>query len=167
MNFLELFKCHPEYPKKIENIIDLIIVRNKLNYNYLELNIKRINGDIEDISYIACCRNQRDKQQYLKQAMRFAISEQIQKYRDNNELICEICKSSDKIEIDHFNIKFRDLFSNFIQDRKDIPTTFDDNFYNAPMFQEKDISFKQEWHDYHLKNALLRCLCKKCNLLNK
>ena len=76
---------------------------------------------------------------------------------------CAFCKSKKDIEIDHVNL-FKDLYNDFVKDRKDIPSSFDNNFYNAAKFKKDDELFENEWIEYHRKNALLRCLCKKCNL---
>ena len=59
---------------------------------------------------------------------------------------------------------FKDLTTDFLRDKTYIPSTFDDNFDNTAIFKEEDEIFSNSWYEYHLKNATLRPLCKKCNL---
>ena len=54
-------------------------------------------------------------------------------------------------------------YDEFLRDNN-IPTTFDDNYYNSAVFKKEDKVFENEWIEYHMNNCLLRCLCKNCNL---
>lgn len=161
-DFMELFKNHPEYDTKLKNVVDLCIIHNKKNKKYFEINLIKQDGSLEDISYLRCI-NKVPKNYNLNSALRYTIEPQISEYRTKNRLICEICKSSENIHIDHIE-NFSDLVNNFLNTRKDIPIDFDDNEYNGCKFQDKDIQFKIDWYEYHKKNAKLRCLCAKCNL---
>ena len=163
LELMELFTNHPDYPDKIKDVVDIAIVKNKLNYKYLELQIIRDDKTIDNISYI-CCINKPTKDRNLKSAMRYAIRTQILEFKNSCDIIeCGFCKSKEDIHIDHI-ILFKSLYDDFIKDRKDIPIIFDDNFYNACMFKKEDEIFKNEWIEYHKINASLRCLCKTCNL---
>jgi hypothetical protein len=42
---------------------------------------------------------------------------------------CKFCKSKENIEIDHV-ILFKVLCDDFLKDRNDIPSSFDDLFFN-------------------------------------
>jgi hypothetical protein len=166
VEFLELFKSHPKYPQKIEGIQDISIIRNARTPQYYELNMKKENNIRESISYNECCQKI-DKYKYLKEAMRYAVQDQIHQYRFSNEQICVLCKSETNIEIDHYGKMFKHLFEDFIKDRSDIPTDFDETYYNSAMFKKEDKKLNDEWCDYHKTHATLRCLCRTCNAKNK
>jgi hypothetical protein len=160
---MDLFTNHPDYPEKIKDVVDISIVKNKLNHKYLELQILKMDNTTDNISY-RCCINKPSKNRDLKNAMRYAILPQIKEFRNNCQILeCSICKSSDNVEIDHI-ILFNRLYDGFIKDRADIPTSYDDNYYNSAVFKADDKPFENDWIDYHMKNSILRCLCKTCNL---
>lgn len=160
---IELFQNHPEYPEKINNVVDIAIVYNKLNNSYFELQLIKNDGTTDDISYIKCIQKP-SKDSNLKSAMRYAIVDQILEFKNNcDELVCEICKSDYIIQIDHV-ILFKQLYYDFLsQNTLPIPTTFDNTYYHSAMFKECDKEFENSWSDYHKNHALLRCLCNKCN----
>lgn len=160
--FCELFKNHPEYPEKVNNMIDICIKKNKMNSKYFELNIIREDGSIEDISYRSCI-SKRPSDYNLKRAMRYSIEPQILEFKNNNKLICSFCNSTDDIQIDHIKL-FKTLYDEFIEQNINIPKSFDDNIYNTAMFQKQDFEFEEKWRKFHKDNAYLRPLCKKCNL---
>jgi len=163
---MDLFRNHPEYPEKVRDVIDISITRNKLNSKYFELQIQKANNTTDNISY-RCCINKPNKDRNLKSAMRNAIYPQILEFRNNCELSeCSICRSKENIQIDHI-ILFHKLYDDFLKERIDIPTSFDDNVYNMAMFKQENKEFENEWKVYHKKYALLRCLCMKCNLTRK
>lgn len=165
VDFMELFKNHPDFKTKLTNVIDLCIIRNKRNSKYFEINLIRLNNDIEDISY-RCCINERNNNFNLNSALRYAIEPQIQAFRNENEMKCDFCNSTDNIHIDHI-IMFKNLANDFLSSYKSIPNYFDDNEFNGSKFKKKDIEFENDWFNYHKKNAKLRCLCAKCNLSRK
>lgn len=163
--FCELFKNHPEYPEKLNNMVDICIKKNKMNSQYLELNIIREDGSIEDISYRSCI-SKRPSDYNLKRAMRYSIEPQILEFKNNNPLICSFCNSTDDIQIDHIK-HFQSLYDEFLKHNTNIPTLFDDNIYNTAMFKKEDFDFEEKWRKFHKDNASLRPLCKKCNLCRK
>ena len=160
---MNLFHNHPEYPEKIHNVIDISIIRNKLNSKYFELQLTKADNTIDNISY-RCCINKPNKDRNLKSAMRNAIYPQILEFRNNCEsLECSLCKSKANIHIDHITL-FHTLYDEFLKERRDIPLLFDDNVFNMAIFKQEDKDFENEWKVYHKNHALLRCLCMKCNL---
>lgn len=162
-DFMELFKYHPESDIKLCDVIDICIVSNKKNKKYFELNLIKLNGKIEDISYIICI-NKRNNIFNLNSAMRYAIEPQIKDYRYNNEMKCSYCKSINNIHIDHI-IMFKNLVKDFLEvNLKQLPVDFDDNEFNGSKFKLKDKSFEEDWFIYHKNNAKLQCLCSQCNL---
>jgi hypothetical protein len=98
--------------------------------------------------------------------MRYAIHQQIFDFKNKTTLVCEICDSTDTIEIDHHTIPFRTLFKNFT-DGKVLPTIFNNTYYNSACFRDEDHLFRCEWESYHKNNASLRPLCKKCNMTHR
>ena len=88
-------------------------------------------------------------------------------FKNNQEnLECKICKSREDIHIDHL-ILFKTLYDEFIKTRNDIPTKFIENYFNGAQFSQDDIKFESEWKEFHKEKAVLRCLCKACNLTRK
>lgn len=165
--FLELFKNHPEYPEKIQGIVDVFIVRNKMTPKYYELGIIKDDGTTDNISYLACCKIKHDKSKNLKESMRYCIKPQIDEFRKNNKLECVSCGSLLNIEIDHNEPSFKKLYDDFIEMNPNIPSSFDNTYFNSACFKEVDKDYNELWYDYHLKHANLQCLCKKCNLSKK
>ena len=162
LDFMELFKNHPDHDTKIQDVKDLSIIHNKRNSKYFEINLIKSNGIVEDISY-RCCINERNAYYNLNSALRYAIEPQIQEFRDKTRLICSSCNSTENIQIDHI-IMFKTLVSEFLKTFKDIPTDFDDNEYNGCKFKKDDNEFENKWCHFHKSNAQLQCLCLKCNL---
>ena len=160
---MKLFENHSEYPEKVDNVVDISIVHNKLNKNYFELQLIKNDGTTDDISYIKCIQKP-SKDSNLKSAMRYAIVDQILEFKNNcNELICEICQSDYIIQIDHI-ILFKQLYNDFLkQNTLRIPTTFDNTYYHSAKFKDVDKEFETSWSKYHKEHAILRCLCNKCN----
>ena len=155
-----LFVRHPNYPEKTNGLNDVTIKYN--NYGVLSVYFKK-NNEIEDISALNKCITGKNKDD-LYIAMRNSIIPQIIDYRNNHDnLVCEICKNFENIEIDHKEPQFIDLFSNFINEQKYKPTFFSSDKYHRKIFTEKDRDFNEKWINYHKKNSNLRPLCKKCN----
>jgi hypothetical protein len=162
-DFMKLFTNHPEYPEKVKYVVDIKILRNKLNPNHRELNLVKSNGDIDAISYTSCCVLKQDKHKNLKQAMRHCIYPQIAEYKTTATMVCELCGSTDRIEIDHHTNKFQQLFLDFIGENPVLPTSFDNTYYNSPCFKDIDYDWAMKWYDYHKSKAILRPLCRCCN----
>lgn len=105
----------------------------------------------------------------LSKVMRFSIHPQIIKFKENiSNLKCEICQSTNNINVDHYNPQFIDLQKSFLEINKlPIPKYFDENTLGIKKFKDEDKDFENEWCKYHFKNAKLRILCKKCNTSQK
>ncbi len=163
---MELFVSHPDYPEKIVNVVDVSIIKNKLNPKYLELQLIKQNNETDNISYIACI-NKPNNTKYLKEAMRYAISPQILAFKNNQiNLECDICKSNENIQIDHL-LLFKHIYDDFLKNRNDIPSKFNENYFNGAQFKPEDDFFEKEWYQFHQDKATLRCLCRNCNLTRK
>jgi len=160
--FIYLFSGHYDYNNKIKDMDDIIITNNKQNKKYLEINIKKNNGDIIDISYNKCISGK--PKDNLTLAMRNSITPQIMEFKKNNENICVLCGSDQKIHIDHFKPQFIELKKNFLLKHEQVPEKFDDNYFHSKIFKPEDLKFQKNWEEYHKKNCCLRVLCQKCNL---
>lgn len=165
---MELFKKHPNYPNKIKDVVDIIVVKNKKDSRYYEFNLVKQKGLIDDISYRVCI-NPRKKNYELLSAMRNSVQPQIDNFRNICPLKCEICKKiNTQIQIDHVYM-FKFLVKDFLAliDKFEVPNSFDDHIDNTIIFKKEDIDFNNKWFNYHLNNATLRPLCTKCNLSRK
>ena len=131
--------------------------------------IVRIDDTSDDFSWnSAIDKKIKTPFELLKQAMRFEINNQIldYKYGFNSPYVCNICKKfTSTVEIDHWEIDFKDLFNNFIEENPDSPKTFDDEpSYHCPVFKLCDKDFSKKWNEYHKINAKLQLLCVDCHI---
>jgi 5-methylcytosine-specific restriction endonuclease McrA len=144
------------------------IIRDTLNINALKIIIINTDASEIDISWkVAITGKSKGKKHKLMSAMRSSIDEQIYKFRRDNEARCVLCPNTDKLHVDHI-IHFDEIPFKFINivERKNIPNIFghtNDNTHRRCFLKIYEI-FKNEWVDYHYKNASLRMLCQKCNL---
>ena len=82
-------------------------------------------------------------------------------------MVCEICETSQNIEVDHHKKEnglglFCEIRDEFIRLNQPIPTQF--------WWDDKNTSFRinrggweQRWYEFHLKHAKYRYLCSNCN----
>ncbi len=168
LEFCELFKRHSNYPDKFMDMKDIKIDYNPIYHTNLIVYIIKSNGEIDDVSVLNNCISGKPKDK-LKIAMRVAIQPQIDYFRNiQTKLICEICNSTNKIEIDHHSElqPFAKLYNDFmITNKLKIPTEFDNTISCLKCFKETDKEFNEQWIKYHKENAILRMLCKECNNL--
>ena len=65
--------------------------------------IKRLDGSTIDFSWLLCCKfKNKSIDEDLSMAMRFAVRDDILKFRENSPIICNICKETS----DEFNGNF-------------------------------------------------------------
>ena len=162
--FIELFKRHPKYPEKIDNICDISIVKNKVCSKYLGLVITKNDGSVDDISWRDCISGK--AKDYFKCALRISIDAQIKNFRCMSSNVCDICKTvdADEYHVDHEN-HFEEIVYNFLQTiQKDRPTLFQNTTDNRKSFTSHDRAYELEWQLFHKRNARLRILCRSCNL---
>ena len=162
----DLFLRHPRYmEKEVDKAIDFIIVQNGLNKNAYEINFILNNGRIESISWIKCAKETKQNPMVgFKMACRTSVDDQIYIYRSKANKVCSICSSRKELEVDHV-IHFEKLLSDFLLSNKmKLPSSFDKDKYHRECFKPKDKKFGDIWKEYHKKHAILRILCKNCNL---
>jgi hypothetical protein len=165
-----LLKRHPEYITKTEKMIDFKISYDLLNIKALKILILNNDGSETDISWRVAIKGiPKTSKQDLFSALRTTIMPQIYNFRKKNENICEYCKKTEELHVDHV-IHFEEIAQNFLNKMNlegvKIPDNFDeiDNGTHLLIFDKKDKKFRDSWYDYHQENAILRILCKSCNL---
>lgn len=148
-----------EFENKFGNQDFNVIDRRKDEFNntqfYLTHNDKAIS---------ICMNQKKDNNNELRMCMRHSITNDIINFKNNSELICVLCGSTNDIQIDHSNF-FKNISQEFLKKTKiTIPNKFHHSNIGSYSFCKCDKDFEKEWIDYHNKNAVLRVLCKKCNL---
>ena len=135
----------------------------------LETIIVKNTVDEDDVSVFNNCITGKPKDN-LTIAMRSSIHPQVEEFRNNEfrkngNLECVLCSSTNSIHIDHYEPQFTDLKSEFLGNWKGpLPNTFEQNEAHSKVFTKMDNDFDKKWFDFHRTNAVLRVLCKKCNL---
>lgn len=169
---IKILERHPEFSYKSENMCNIKIINDILNVKALKIIIIKTNGEI-DISW-RCAINgkHKSKKGVLTTAMRSSIYKQIEDFRINSKnYCCELCGSVEALQVDHNDEKksaFDELVYNFVNENKDIkiPDNFrelNDGTHRVGFLQE-DNNFENKWVEYHRQHAILRILCKNCNL---
>ena len=172
-NFLiDLCKRHPHQDEKLKNVIDFKVKKSALNTKGLELNIINNDRTTTEISWIICVKGKgHTPQQLYNKALRQAISQQIQSYREKEDTditicsICNNCLKDKKHHIDH-EIQFAKLVCDFTNLHNIIIPS---EYNKLPITFERTFTTSDEWigklfYDYHLEHAILRVSCEKCNL---
>ena len=155
-----LLQNHPSYNDwKLNTPLAFKVVMKKSLQLMVSFKVNRY----RIVSWVRCCKKIKSIDP-LTSAMRHAIKRQISIYKNKNPLrTCSICHTSDKIEVDHYPLKFLTLKDNFIILHPNKPTSFryhGKRGYN--MFHKKE-AWKTLWQKYHLKLASYRYLCSTCN----
>lgn len=173
----EFLSRHPEFNEKTKHLTDYAIDQCPLapikrkTYRVFIINS---DGTQTDISW-RCALTGRGKtpKHELYSALRVAVQQSVIDYRKNNELICSICnRRKETMHVDHIK-QFDEIVMEFISLMKEksinIPRIFDElnDGTCRRTFMESDIQFKNDWYDYHEKNASYRILCQECNLTRK
>ena len=152
--FSELISLHPYFPDNVVGFHDIRIDGESMYLAFFD----------EDIlfSWKMCCI--RPKRYYRREAMRNAISEQIEAFRRNAELMCP-CGSTGPFHVDHV-VFFADLCREFEAGREDIPPDVPSAYGMSKWYSccFRGGSFASDWVTFHQDNAILRILCKGCNL---
>jgi len=100
--------------------------------------------------------------------MRNSIYPQIEEFKNNSIMECVLCYNTKNIHIDHYEPQFIDLKTEFLSIWKGpLPNIFEANDSHSKIFNNIDNEFEKSWIEFHKTNAILRVLCKKCNLSRK
>jgi hypothetical protein len=161
----ELFIRHPNFHAKTKDVVDIFITHNAFHDQYLQLNLKKVTGTCDDISW-RCCVTGKAKN-LLKVAMRVAISPQIRAFKNSQRQICALCHRTDAKEfhVDHVR-HFEELYTLFLstEQAQSIPTNFKRQPFALCEFLVEDMAFQLRWVKFHAEMADLRVLCQSCNL---
>lgn len=100
--------------------------------------------------------------QQLNKTLRYAIIEQINDFKRQNDCsVCNICNCvKDDIEIDHI-IEFQKIVKDFINDIGSEIEIIKGEGSGEWLFKDNDI--KQKWLSFHLEKATLQALCVECH----
>ena len=162
--FMYLFKRHSDYPEKFNGLMDIKIRYNPVYKTQLETIIVKNNGDEDDVSVLNNCITGKPKDN-LTIAMRNSIYPQIEEFKNNSIMECVLCYNTKNIHIDHYKPQFIDLKTDFLSIWEGpLPNIFEANDSHSKIFNKIDNEFEKSWIDFHRTNAILRVLCKKCNL---
>jgi len=165
--FMYLFKRHIDYPEKFNGLTDIKISNNPAYKTQLEAIIIKNNGDEDNVSVLNNCITGKPKDN-LTIAMRNSIYPQIEEFKINSIMECVLCSDTKNIHIDHYEPQFVDLKTEFLNNWEELlPNTFEQNKSHSKIFTNIDNYFEQKWIEFHRTNAILRVLCKKCNLSRK
>ena len=130
----------------------------------MEVIIVKNNGVEDDVSILNNCITGKPKDN-LTIGMRNSIYPQIKEFKNNSIMECVLCSDTKNIQIDHYEPQFIDLKTDFLNNWKGLPPNiFEQNESHSKIFINIDNEFEQSWIEFHRTNAILRVLCKKCNL---
>lgn len=169
---IKILERHPNFNSKSENMCNIKIIKDALNFRALQIIILKNDNSEIDISWrCAITGKHKPKKSLLTGAMRTSIEDQIHTFRRNcDTYTCELCGSVEELHVDHNDEKksaFDELANNFVKENNNIyPDKFGDleDGTNRRCFLKEDNDFKKKWIEYHHKHAILRILCRKCNL---
>jgi hypothetical protein len=182
----DLLKRHPYYNDKINDAIydncSCISIKKYMGNNCFV--VLKNNNNIDPFSYTTCLSGKINNRNDIITAFRNSIKQDIIIFRnkiffDNFDVCCELCNTKlyddMNTHIDHI-IKFRDLLTNFCSDENlnilDIPITRTNNdiklinykVINTNELYINDTIILNKWIQYHKNNAILRPLCRQCNI---
>lgn len=98
----------------------------------------------------------------LKKAMRLEIYNQTREHLKQNNT-CAHCKEDKNLEVDHYEIEFKDLY-HLMLNKMD---STDLKFISCGKFDYKDKKsnlFADSWSNFHKENSKLMTLCYNCHL---
>ena len=175
-----LLKQHPNKEKITD--IEYLVVKIRPPYNKKSLYVKNITDDDEqDVSYKYCLKslygkyskenNNRDR---IIRAFRDTIGNSKKRkffletdynIDDNGNYIgiCENCKKTDKIHIDHYMHSFQQILDDFIQ-KQSITFSKLEVYENNNLYEFTDKKIAEDWINFHDEKAEYRVLCPSCNI---
>ena len=166
---VELMSRHPVF--KSVNLSDFAIRRNKMNKSALCVVVKQT-GNRRNLTLSwrdAINGKVPNKAAKLETAMRYSVKKQIRDFRRqaiNKDSVCAICNGQKNLQVDH-DIEFKTLKKAFLKQHKEpVPTQFVTarDGTKRKTFRREDRSFQQAWSRFHKSQAVLRILCRTCNL---
>lgn len=176
MEFFEwLFKRHHDYENK-KGYDYIYITPNIVKPGSFNIMCSYSDKDDDAISWNQCVKNKpntpenkkKSDKERLVTAMRNSINYQILDFKTKNpNKVCEFCKSTKDMNVDHSEPQFLDIKNEFLVTKSEVPTEFDGDEHYRSCFKFKDAEFGQEWNKFHKEKANLRWLCGDCNRRRK
>lgn len=105
----------------------------------------------------------------ISSAMRYAVLSQTQAFSNMSRVggnwRCNLCNViQQKLEVDHYPLKFDVIMREFLENENDIPSQFNYSLKTGvPRFRPTDKNFKTRWQRAHKQRATYRLLCRRCN----
>lgn len=165
----DVLNNHPNMEEKVgDGISKFEIQLNPINKKGYEILIHRLDGSITNFSWVICCTFlERSNSQILTRVMRYTIRDQIVNFRAGQIKKCNICQINSKhteYHVDHIH-PFSIIKNEFLnQTKHPIPTTFIDDEFYMPIFNDVDKEFMLDWKRYHEERSNFQILCAPCNL---
>jgi hypothetical protein len=146
----QLYKRHPHYNPNIDKFHISPLAQGGQD-------VSRVYDGIYDKFSKHVCIREKEKsiEIKMKSLARELIRDQIKIARSALGDICELCQSTNTLEVDHYPVLFSKIFNDF--GRLDITFNKETNKYDAPIEQMKS------WVSFHHTNAKYRLLCGVCN----
>lgn len=159
------------HPNRTIKEIEYLIVKIRMPYKTRSLYIKEKNKDVDDISYVLSIKNlfnkydrNKERKDNIIKAFRNAINDGKRKdfIIQNGIYCCELCKNTNNLHIDHYEIPFKKIFNDYVNIKKlkleNLKLDYENNDY---VLRNKKI--KNDFVIYHDNIVKYRVLCRKCN----
>ena len=164
-----LLKNHPDYSGWLRKDVEYFKITRAPKKKHLQVYMK-MEGVSRPrlVSWTACVTGKKRKTNNLTAAMRTTIIPQIEDWNMRHpSKTCALCGSGERIEVDHYPKKFREIKKEFLnQNVEDIPPLY--FLRNKWIFSNKvNNTFAENWYEFHLQHATYRFLCEKCNMREK
>jgi hypothetical protein len=163
---INTLKLHPNYTNWKNKTVEYFRITRSPKKKAIQVHIK-FKGLAKErqVSWVKCTDKKLAKVNKLTQAMRTAVTFQIEKWKNNffGYRKCVLCNSTKNLEVDHYPTKFSKIKNDFLETTVSVvPKTFD--WYKSRYhFKKQDKEFENEWSSYHYSLAEYRWLCIDCN----
>ena len=170
-----ILQYHPDNIKKNVENIEFLMIQNRPPFYDRALYIKtKNNEEIDDISYVLCLRRLFGLRDLNYQSFGFLQASrdtiynskrmEFKKMQQECDIGCNICFSTQRLCIDHFNVSFKQILDEFIKNEnvecQKVETVL--NIKNN-MFEFVDKDYESKWINFHDSRAVFRSLCRSCN----
>jgi len=164
---IPLLEMHPHFEEKALDMIDLEVCYHPPAFHF---NIKKSNGECEDISYNKCLSSTTNTRRHATlKACRDIIRPQIRNFKEailnQKDLCCSVtgkplCKNNIHIDHDYSKLPFTDIVDNFLT-HEGLKHEDIDVISLGITHTFKDEELCRRWFQYHQSVAVLRALDKE------
>ena len=159
----DMLKKHPDYGNWVNTDVEYFQITRAPKKKSLQVYMKmRGISRPRLVSWTACVTGKKRKNNNLSAAMRSAIKYQVDEFSFRNPVKrCFVCDSYNRIEVDHFPKKFRDIKKEFLigVNEEDIPKLY----FHRTKWILPEGEFLTSWQAFHEHSASYRYLCDTCN----